>query len=88
LFIFQFRGFLPAMSDNTENIVLENLTHIRSRVDQIADDMSDLKQRISGIESSMVLVKREIAHSDETDAPRSSAHPTFGASYEFGMGDG
>jgi uncharacterized protein (UPF0335 family) len=56
------------MSDNTENIVLEHLRHIRSRVDQIADDMSDLKQRISGIESSMVLVKREIAHSDETDA--------------------
>jgi hypothetical protein len=56
------------MSDNVENIVLEHLRHIRSRVDQIADDMTDLKLRMSSLESAMVSVKHEVAHGDETDA--------------------
>lgn len=56
------------MSDNVENMVLEHLRHIRSRVDQIADDMSDLKHRMSSLESAMVSVKYEVAHGDETDA--------------------
>jgi outer membrane murein-binding lipoprotein Lpp len=56
------------VSDNVENIILEHLLHIRSRVDQISDDMSDLKHRMSSLESAMVLTKHEIAHSDETDA--------------------
>ncbi len=55
------------MTDSVENLVIEHLRHIRGRVDQIADDMSDLKRRISGLETSMVLVKREVAASDETD---------------------
>ncbi len=56
------------MSDNVENIVLEHLRHIRSRVDQISDDMSDLKHRMSSLELSTVSIKHEVAHSDETDA--------------------
>ncbi len=56
------------MSDNIENIVLEHLRHIRGRVDQIADDMSDLKHRMSSLELSIVSVKHEVAHGDETDA--------------------
>jgi hypothetical protein len=56
------------MSDNVENIVLEHLRHIRSRVDQIADDISDPKHRMSSLESAMVSVKHEVAHGDETDA--------------------
>lgn len=56
------------MSDNVENLVLEHLRHIRSRVDQIADDISDLKHRMSSLESAMVSVKHEVAHGDETDA--------------------
>lgn len=56
------------MSVNMENIVLEHLRHIRSRVDQIADDMSDLKHRMSSLESAMASVKHEVAHGDETDA--------------------
>ncbi len=55
------------MTDSVENLVIEHQRHIRGRVDQIADDMSDLKRRISGLETSMVLVKREVAASDETD---------------------
>ena len=53
-----------SVSDNVENIILEHLRHIRSRVDQISDDMSDLKHRMSSLESAMVLIKHEIAHSD------------------------
>lgn len=33
-----------------ENIVLEHLRHIRSRVDQIADDMGDVKLRLNALE--------------------------------------
>jgi len=56
------------MSDNVENLVLEHLRHIRGSVDQIAEDISDLKHRMSSLESAMILVKHEITHSDETDA--------------------
>ena len=56
------------MNENVENLVLEHLRHIRGRVDQIADDVGDLKQRMSGLESSMNLVRREVALGDETDA--------------------
>ncbi len=56
------------MSDKVESIILEYLRHIRSRVDQISDDMADFKHRMSSLESAMVLTKHEIAHSDETDA--------------------
>lgn len=50
------------------SVTFEHLRHIRARVDQIADDMTDLKLRIGGLETAMVLVKREITHGDEADA--------------------
>jgi tetrahydromethanopterin S-methyltransferase subunit G len=56
------------MTENVENLVLEHLRHIRGRVDQIADDMKDVKLRLSTLESSMSLVRREILIGDETDA--------------------
>jgi hypothetical protein len=55
------------MTGSVENLVIEHLRHIRGRVDQIAEDMTDLKHRVSSPETSMVLVKREVAASDETD---------------------
>ena len=61
------------MTADIESLVLEHLRHIRARVDQIADDMSDLKLRMSGVESAMVLVKRETVHGGETDI-RSLGH--------------
>jgi hypothetical protein len=51
-----------------DNLVLEPLRHIRGRVDQIAEDMTDLKQRMTSLEGSMSIVKREVAYGDETDA--------------------
>ena len=52
-------GIDSIMTADTENLALEHLRHIRARVDQIADDMTDLKLRMSGLESAMMLVKRE-----------------------------
>ena len=56
------------MTDAIENLIIDHLRHIRDRVDRIAEDMSELKLRMSGIETSMTLVKREITAGDETDA--------------------
>lgn len=56
------------MVDNVENLILEHLRHIRGRVDQITDDMGDLKHRMSSLELAMVSVKHEMAHGGETDA--------------------
>jgi outer membrane murein-binding lipoprotein Lpp len=55
------------MTESLDSPIIEHLRHIRGRVDQIADDVTDLKHRISGLETAMVLVKREVNASDETD---------------------
>ncbi len=54
------------MTDNTENLVLEHLRHIRGRVDLIAENMKEAKLRVSTLESSLSLVRREIIIGDET----------------------
>ena len=56
------------MTDNVESIILEHLRHIRGRVDRNAEDMLDMKLRMSSLEQAMVHVKRELAFCDETDA--------------------
>ncbi|WP_058558336.1 hypothetical protein [Thiohalocapsa sp. ML1] len=56
------------MTADIESLVLEHLRHIRGRVDQIGDDITDLKHRMSSLETAMVGVKRELTHGDETDA--------------------
>ena len=56
------------MTDSVESVILEQLRHIRGRVDRIAEDMTDVKLRLSSIDSAMVLVKREVSSGDETDA--------------------
>ncbi|MDP1650050.1 MAG: hypothetical protein Q8M01_17870 [Rubrivivax sp.] len=56
------------MTENVESVIIEHLRHIRARVDRIAEDMSDMKHRMSSLESAMVLVKREVSAGDETDA--------------------
>lgn len=51
----------------TENIVLEHLRHIRTKVDKTADDVADLKTRMSRLESAMLSVKREVADGFEAE---------------------
>lgn len=55
------------MTENTDNIVLEHLRHIRSKVDQTADDVKDLKGRMLRLESAMLSVKREVADGYEAE---------------------
>ena len=54
--------------ENIESLVLEHLRHIRGKVDQISDDIADLKARMSSLESSMVAVKREVNNGEDVDA--------------------
>ena len=56
------------MTENVENLILEHLRHMRSKIDGISEGMDDLKARMTSLESSMVGVKREVNHADETDA--------------------
>lgn len=41
------------MNENIENLVLEHLRHIRSKVDKIELDVSELKWRMTSLEGSM-----------------------------------
>lgn len=50
-----------------QSITIEHLRHIRNRVDQIADDFSDLRLRFGSLESSMTMLRREINYRDEVD---------------------
>ena len=56
------------MTENAESAIIGHLRHIRGRVDRIAEDMSDIKHRMSSLESAMVFVKGEVSAGDETDA--------------------
>ena len=38
------------MSDDTANLVLEHLKHLRARMDVLALDMSEVKSRLSALE--------------------------------------
>ncbi|MHB8247265.1 MAG: hypothetical protein ACYDCX_00010 [Acidithiobacillus sp.] len=60
------------MTDNTENLVLEHLKAIRNELrdfrNRFDDEMDDIKTRISGLETAMISVKREVNYGDEVDA--------------------
>ena len=54
--------------ENVDSLVLEHLRHIRSKVDQISDDVSDLKSRMSNFESSVISARRDILNAEAVDA--------------------
>ena len=54
--------------DKVDGPVLEHLKHIRSKVDQIADDVNDLKSRMSSFESSVTSGRRDILNAEAVDA--------------------
>ena len=56
------------MSEDSQNLALEHLGHIRGRVDLVADDMKEVKLRLSSLDNSLSLVRREIIVGDETGA--------------------
>ena len=46
------------MTDTVDNSIVEHLRHIRGRVDQIAEDMTDIKHRMTLLGIGMALVQR------------------------------
>ena len=56
------------MAGRQDNLILEPLRHIRSQIDPIPDDVGDIKQRMTGLECAMSLVRREVGLGDEIDA--------------------
>ena len=56
------------MIENGWNLIVEHLRHIHGRVARIIEDTGHLKHRMSGSQSAMVIVKREVSSSDGTDA--------------------
>lgn len=55
------------MNENIENLILEQLRLIRSRIDRIDHNIDELKTRMTGLEQSMVGVKREVNQGYEFD---------------------
>jgi hypothetical protein len=68
----RFCGIL-LVNEDLESLLVEHLRPIRTRVDQIAEDVRELKQRMTSREGTMSLVKREVAFGDETDARQQTA---------------
>jgi hypothetical protein len=56
------------MTETVENPVLGHLRHIRRRVDDIAEDMKDVKQRLSILEGGQTITRREVLLGEETSA--------------------
>jgi hypothetical protein len=50
------------MADETDNIVLEHLRHIRRVVDKVQADVTELKSRITSFEATMGHVMAQIGH--------------------------
>ncbi|QXP83589.1 hypothetical protein ABZN20_02790 [Methylococcus sp. ANG] len=54
------------MTESLDNLVAQHLRHIRGRVDQIADDMTTVKLRLSTIEEGLAIMKRGTALDEQT----------------------
>ena len=54
-------------ADELASVTLEHLRHIRGRVDQIADDVGELKLRMSNVEAGITRIRRDVLQADETD---------------------
>lgn len=61
------------MSDNIESLTLEQLRLIRGRLDQIGDDMTDMRLRMGSIETAIFTIKRDSGSRDEVDLRQQSA---------------
>ena len=61
------------MTDNIESLTLEQLRLIRSRLDQISDDMTDMRLRMGSIETAIFTIKRDSGSRDEVDLRQQSS---------------
>lgn len=49
------------MTENTENLILEHLRAIRGKVDVIAEDVGNMKQPLTSLETQLANVHRDMA---------------------------
>lgn len=50
------------MADNTENLILEHLRHMRTKIDQVSEDVREMKHRLATIEASQGTVLQHLGH--------------------------
>jgi hypothetical protein len=63
------------MTEETTNLVLEHLRHIRSRVDGLTDDMRQVVLRLGAMERHLAgLHISEVSQNDEIEQGMSAAH--------------
>ena len=48
--------------ENVDNLVLEHLRHIRNKIDQMSEDMKDVKHRLAIVESSQGSIMQHVGH--------------------------
>jgi len=56
------------MADDPDNLILVYLRRIDTKVDAMAQDIRELKERVSSLEIAVASVRRDIAVLAETDA--------------------
>ncbi len=67
------------MSDAPENLILVYLRRIDTKVDLLADDVRDLKGRVSAVENGLIAVRRDLVLLAEADARQQVAIDRLGA---------
>ena len=61
------------MNEQIEELLLEHLRTIQARMDQVANDVLDLKQRMSSLENTVNSMRRENAAVDESSVRQQQA---------------
>ena len=48
--------------ENVDNIILEHLRYMRGKIDQMSEDMRDVKHRLATVESSQGSIMQHVGH--------------------------
>ncbi len=55
------------MAENIETHILEHLKRFQSTLERVESKQDEMVRRMSGLESGMIILKRDVHHGDETD---------------------
>jgi len=70
------------MSDSPDNLVLALLPRLDAKFDRMAEDLQDVKQRLTAVELGLAAVRREVAVLAEADAHLSARIDRLGVQLE------
>ncbi len=70
------------MSDAPDNLILVYLRRIDAKVDQLGEDVYDLKGRVSAVEMGLNAVRRDLVLLAETDARQQVAIDRHGERFD------